>query len=109
MRRLAILLAAAAVLLAAVAVPAAAHEKRRVLLASPGTAQDVSFVDDIGATRPFFTDESLVASDTDGGQADLYRRIGGHYFLLSKPTGVADPGTPVTDAAVLPNGSTVVF
>lgn len=93
-RRLGPVLASPLLLCAvAASAPAAPY---RTELATPGTRQDVGLTGGIDPRAVFATTESLTGDDRDGGQADLYRRVHGRYVLVSKPTGVPDPGTPVT-------------
>jgi hypothetical protein len=91
----------------AVAFAMPATERREVHLVTGGTSEDVSFIDGVGPSGIFMTHESLVDEDHDGGQTDIYRRAKGRTFLISKPTGVPDPGTPVTGVAA--DGTRVLF
>ena len=102
MRRFAPPLAAALVLLVAVAAPAA--ETRRTQLVTQGTSEDVSFPF-AGPGALFATDESLTERDDDGGESDLYTRMSGRTTLVSRPTGVPDPGAAVTGVGYSPAGT----
>jgi hypothetical protein len=97
-RRLVSALASSLVVVGA-ALAAPAGERREAHLLTGGTAEDVSFIDGVGPSSIFMTRESLVDADKDGGQVDLYRHVRGRNLLISKPSGVPDPGKPVTGVA----------
>src|SRR5215212_1301217 len=80
-------------------------------VADPGN-DDASFnsVSRDGSRVFFATTQKLTADDADAGLVDVYVRAGGTTTLVSKPTGVADPGTAaVTLAGTSPDGTRAYF
>lgn len=74
-----------------------------------GLGAEFRGVNDDGSVVFFQTHDRLVAGDDDDGQQDVYRRAGGITTLISRASGVPDPGSRAASFLGASSGGSMVF